>query len=244
MTEITFDVFTNTGKFRRDITEDEINVLDDKQRAALKAVEAAADELESVSTQLKTAEDERKALALAFDKAKLHLNNVQPRATALSEQRRMALPDRERERLARIPIAPEIKEAIFAAAAAEDVFEGSKVLCRNLQNQLLHVRSVVAAKIVSYQSLFIPISPAQLIRDHLAAEQKRRIANGGADTRPQEAPLASPLDAYMKNARGPLGIRNPRQANRGAFPASMRGMKIAVPAVKPWAVKPMRTTRS
>jgi hypothetical protein len=241
MTEITFDLFTNTGKFRRDITEDEINVLDDKQRAALKAVEAAADELESVSTQLKTAEDERKALALAFDKAKMHLNNVQPRATALSEQRRAALPAKERERLARIPIAPEIKEAIFAAAAAEDVFEGSKVLCRNLQNQLLHARGVVAAKIVSYQGCFIPQSPSELIRDHINREHQRRIANGGVDTRPDEAPAPSPLDAYMKSSRSPLGIRNARQANRGAFPASMRGMKIAVPAVKPWQTKPMGT---
>jgi hypothetical protein len=240
MTAITFDLLTNdTGKLRREITPEDIEALEPNQLAALSAATDAADMLDDLTAKLDAQVSLTKGMAFDFDKKRLHLLHVQPPVTALSMQRLMAKSDQERMRLARIPVDPAITEAIEAAGQSEQRFEEAKQNLRQLQGDLLQARSVVAAKIHTFQNTFIPMTPSDLIRQHLKAEQQRKI--DGVNARPDEAPPATPLDAYLKSSRGPLGIRSARQSQRGAYPASMRGQRVAPPvaALTPWKTRPM-----
>jgi hypothetical protein len=243
--EIDFQLFEASGRFRYPLSDEQRATLTPEILARVVAVEAAAKELAAVTAQLKEAEQERKVNAAIFDQAKLNLDTIRPAPTALQEQRRMMLPAEERARLGRLPVDPAIKEAILAAAAAEDYFEGSKVTCRNLQAAQVHAKTVVARRVEEFQSEFQPVTPGELIKSHLKAEQARRAA--GTYKPPEQAPPASVLDAYMQSgAKGPLGVRSARQASRHpdgsgpTYPASMRGQRVAPPppAQAPWRVKP------
>src|ERR1035437_539548 len=217
MTEITFDLFTSRGLLNRAISDEQRAELAPDKLELLQAVEKAADNLTNVEVQLKQSEDSRKIAHDALREAKAHLATLQPSTVAQlesAERRMQMLPVAERVRLARLPIAPEIQTALADIVEKEDLFEGSRTTCHELQLALTNARGIVAKAVVGWQSSFTPISPGTLIRDHLAAEHKRQLANGGVDQRPQEAEPASPLDAYMKSSRGPLGIRSARQAQR------------------------------
>ena len=243
---IDFNFFhPGSGKNRPTVTDEQRAALSPEKRARFEAVEKAIGELAEVTAQEKQAVTDRKVAAAMLDKAKAHLDTVQPPVTELQMQRRMALPEAERMRLSRIPVSQEIKAAIFAAAEAEDVFQGLMVTCRNLQEQILHLKAALARRVGEFQAEFVPQTPGELIKSHLKAEQQRR--RDGTDTRPSEqSPPASRLDAFMQGSRGPLGVRSARQLSRNpdgpragpVYPASMRGQRVAPPKVPTWQTKP------
>jgi flagellar biosynthesis/type III secretory pathway chaperone len=234
--EINFQLFLASGRFRHPVTDEQRASLSPEIRARMEAVEAAANALADVLAQEKQAVAERKVAAMVLDKAKAHLLTVQPPITALQEQRRMMLPAAERMRLARIPVAPEVKTAVFAAAEAEDKFNGLMTLCRNLQEQVLHCKAVVSRRIVEFQNEFTPQTPGELIKSHLKAEQARRAA-GTEASKTDEPVILAPIDAYMRNSRGPMGVRSSRQQSRNpdgpragnVYPASWQGRRVAPP---------------
>jgi hypothetical protein len=243
--EIDFQLFEASGRFRYPITAELRASLAPEILARVEAVEKAAKELADANALLKDAELERKQFAAIFDNAKLHLDQIRPAPTALQEQRRMMLPAAVRAELSRAPVDPAIKEAVFSAAEAEDHFEGSKVTCRNLQAVQAHAKTVVQRRVEEFQNEFQPMSPGELIRDHLKRAQQRRI--DGTD-KPQ-APvrqILTPLDAYLAGSKGPLGVRSARQAQRHpdgpqggqTYGPEMRGQYVKPPAQAPWAVKP------
>lgn len=243
--EIDFQLFEASGRFRYPITDEQRAKLAPEIVVRVEAVEKAAKELADVTALLKQAEHDRKEAAAAFDAATLHLNNVRPAPTALQEQRRMMLPEHERARLARIPVAPDIKQAVFTAAEAEDIFEGSKVTCRSLQAAQAHAKAVVARRVEEFQSQFQPQTPDELIKSHLKAEQQRR-RDGTDKSQAPERQLLCPLDAFMAGSKGPLGVRRARQGQRHpdgpqggqTYGPEMRGQRIAPPKVPTWQTKP------
>lgn len=244
---INFDLLTNAGKLKRPISPDEIAALEPHQLAALTAADNAAEALDVLTAKLATAQAETKVLAFAHDAARLALLHVQPHKSVpelvLAEQRRSSLPARERERLARIPIDPAIALAADKAAVAELAFEQGKQNLRQIQSEIEKSKWAISDAVVTFQKQFVPQTPGELIKQYLAREQARRIANGGDAPRPQEAEPMTPLDAHMRSSKGPLGVRDPRQSARGAYPASMRGQMapgwVAPPAaLAPWATRP------
>jgi len=254
MTEtISFDLFDNRGLFRRDISEQDRASLPPDKLALLVAVEKAADNLANTESQLKSSEDARKVAFDETQKSKLHLDSLRPSTVAQlqnDERRRMMLPESERVRISRLPIAPEIQTALADVVEREDLFEGSKTECRRLQLALTDARGRVAAAVVKWQESFPVISPDQLLRNHVRAEHERRM-NGTELAPVQERTILAPIDAYMANGKNPIGVRSARQQNRHptiaggkVYPSSMMGMKVAPDAQAPWRVAPLRSHRS
>jgi hypothetical protein len=236
MTEIDFNIFDVHGHFRNaSLTEAVIATLEPAKVARLNAVKETAAALDKTDFDLREAIEARIKANNVLEQARKTLDNVRGVRTFRDEYLRSKLPPEEK--MKPVPVPEAVQDALRACAAAEEVFENSRAAVRALEQERITALALVAKRVGEWQSEWPAVNFASLHGETIKIWQQRK-ADGTDRPPPTERQSPSVIDSHLAGGKGPAGVRSTRQAQRGAYPAEMRGRRVAPPVEAPWAIKP------
>lgn len=222
------ELFDRKGRLRplADFSKEELAAMSEERAAKFYAAYEAGSDCEQVERAAAAAGAAVSEIAKRVDDLRKRLNTLRPSMTHY---------DLWRESVGKPPLrSPETPEQAAATAeterdlaAAEAELVGARERMLVAQRAIPAARKIVADTWAAYHAKFPRKNVTEAAKEHIAGQVRAREEAKHRQEPPRR--YASVLDMHLQSGRGAPGIRSVRQAQRGAYPASVRGRQVQGP---------------